>query len=612
MEAKRKVRIKPSEKDLGTLRLPAMDVQSGEWLGKEKSAVPTEKDTKGSQDLGDMLTQADLRGRSFVMSANSLFKIWSKGTGDQEATRMRIVETKQAPAIKGKEDKLYRFKFDKEGGLDDMIDTDTGKSVLPSGVVGSEEGGDFAAGGSVVPPTPTSTPASSVTTPPVPPAQQTIPQAAAPATPAAPPPMQSMAAAPETPAVPPQAAAPVQTSPVSPEESKRRSEGNSALKGYTGSMGEPEDRLSVKNKSKGGFVMGGNFGKGSSGDSPKEPVPVSQSEEKSKDNKPVHGKFGKASKMRVSKKSVGKGKRKNEFFYGGPVEGTEESGKYPNGDPDADKPWKENLGVAQSQVMGDKSKDFPADPKADDPAGFARGGEVNMRKMSNAQIQKEFGVKQDGGPETVFDVEVRDGKFVSAKPDESETKRFSRVVSENAPKNTALGDKAELEQASGSYNPKPNVGFASGAGFAEGGDVAEAAPIGASDVASSPEAAPGVSAPELKGDMKGPFASYAKVAGVDQALVTQGDTLFTQLDNAVSGENVEEAQAYLDQLRQYVKDVENARSDAVSKANDSSLAAAYKEMANDARDLLSAFENMVADIGSPEMKASRPVATSVS
>ena len=365
------------------------------------------------------------------------------------------------------------------------------------------------------------------------------------------------------------------------------------------------DKLRIQRKGTKGFMMGGNVTAGSSEDSPAESMLVSQPVGMPKGNKPgdtghppKHGVHGHAPKMKVSKKALGKGKRKNEFFFGGAVEGAAEGGVFDGC---------EASPADEQQVMGNKKDDFPSNPKADDPASFAKGGEINSRKMSNAQIQKEFGVKQDGGPETVYNVEVKDGKFVSAKPDESETKRFSRIVSENAPKNTALGDAEEKVQASASYNPKSNVGFASGAGFAEGGDVAEGEPAGSADAAAAPATAPGGSAPESKGDMKGPFESYAKVAGLDQGLVKQGDTLFAELDKAVSGENVEEANAYLDQLRQYVKDVENARSDAVSKANDTALAASYKEMANDARDLLSAFENMVADIGSPESKAAKPM-----
>ncbi len=311
-------------------------------------------------------------------------------------------------------------------------------------------------------------------------------------------------------------------------------------------------------------------------------------------------------KSQKSSKECGGAVSKKKLFFGGPVRGDEPSGAYPGGDKEADEFGKFDFNERRQQVMGNKKYNYPSDPKVEDKASFAEGGEVTNRKMSGSQIEAEFGVKKPGDVATVYNVEVKDGKLVNATPDDVESKRFSRIVSENTPKDTAIGDAQEREQASGSYNEKPNVAVASGAGFADGGEVtSETPPLPMADAGAEPVPAE-VAEPKVEENMKGPFESYAKVAGMNQQLVRQGDTLFTQIDKAVSSGNPEDAQASLDQLRQFVKDVDNARQDAVTKANDTALAASYKEMANDARDLLTAFENMVAEIKSPEAQAAMP------
>jgi len=80
------------------------------------------------------------------------------------------------------------------------------------------------------------------------------------------------------------------------------------------------------------------------------------------------------------------------------------------------------------------------------------------------------------------------------------------------------------------------------------------------------------------------------------------------LNEALSGAGAEDPQTYLDELKQFAKDVEAKRSEAVKSMNDTALAASYKDMAADARDLISAFENMIADTGSEEMRAGMPAA----
>ena len=358
-------------------------------------------------------------------------------------------------------------------------------------------------------------------------------------------------------------------------------------------------------------MKGGNITEGTSNDSPAESVLKKQPVELPKGETPgmeghamKGGKHGKRVKMRKMDRAgnLPKNMNKKPFFFGGPVEGNA-NGTFGSGDPDTEK---FDFYKRRGEVMGDKADNFPENPHPDDKASFAKGGAVGNRKMTGAQILKEFGVEQPGDVATVYSVEVKDGKLVKATPDAQESKRFSRIVSENAPKNTAIGDAEEQMQAAGQFNERPNVGVASGAGFQDGGEVVPPE-VPSPDVGTeTPPVEPTpVEAPKAEEAMKGPFESYAKVAGIDQQLVTRGDTLFTQIENALSSESPEESQAALDQLRQFVKDVENARTDAVSKANDSSLASAYKEMANDARDLLTAFENMAAESKSPEAMAAQ-------
>jgi len=247
--------------------------------------------------------------------------------------------------------------------------------------------------------------------------------------------------------------------------------------------------------------------------------------------------------------------------------------------------------------------------------GFEKGGLVSNKKMTGAQILKEYGVDKPGDDATVYDVVIEDGRLKSATPNKEESARFSRVVSTMGTDRTGIGTGNERNQAALQYEDKPNVGAASGAGFCKGGKVKmqeggevppeESTPAPVSAESSGAETPAPEAAPETSGDMTGPFESFSKVNGIDTNLIVQGNSLFTKLDNAVSGGNIDEANRFLDELRQFIADVDSAKSEAVGKANDTSLAAAYKEMANDARDLMSAFENMIGDVESLEATAGR-------
>lgn len=122
------------------------------------------------------------------------------------------------------------------------------------------------------------------------------------------------------------------------------------------------------------------------------------------------------------------------------------------------------------------------------------------------------------------------------------------------------------------------------------------------------EAAPaekeGAEAPEGE-DMTGLFDAYAKTEGVDAELVKTGNDLAKKLESAISGDTGE-ADFYLNELRKFARDVEAKKQAA---KNDGVLAGAYKEMALDANDLISAYENLIADRGtSPEAQADRTLA----
>ena len=599
------------------VKMPPMDMQSGEWLGQGDVAPGATKEASagGKEDMGDMLTQGDLRGRTIVMTPKMLYKIWTKALGQSDFLKDKIAMARTRGVLKGKDDKLLRFKFNDEADFDDIVDPDTNKSILPSEVKagGTEEG--YASGGSVNPKKASDVSQAKAqlavgmaTAPTMPaPLAASLPSISAPGgkdaflqrrgaqdakagmianrTPAVP-----SQATPKTPSALPQAPALPQAAPTM----------------------LPDKKFSVTRSGPfGGAMKGGNITEGTSNDSPAESVLKKQPVELPKGETPgmeghamKGGKHGKRVKMRKMDRAgnLPKNMNKKPFFFGGPVEGNA-NGTFGSGDPDTEK---FDFYKRRGEVMGDKADNFPENPHPDDKASFAEGGAVGNRKMTGAQILKEFGVEQPGDVATVYSVEVKDGKLVKATPDAQESKRFSRIVSENAPKNTAIGDAEEQMQAAGQFNERPNVGVASGAGFQDGGEVIPPE-VPSPDVGTeTPPVEPTpVEAPKAEEAMKGPFESYAKVAGIDQQLVTRGDTLFTQIENALSSESPEESQAALDQLRQFVKDVENARTDAVSKANDSSLASAYKEMANDARDLLTAFENMAAESKSPEAMAAQ-------
>lgn len=244
----------------------------------------------------------------------------------------------------------------------------------------------------------------------------------------------------------------------------------------------------------------------------------------------------------------------------------------------------------------------PANLETGLPGNLAEGN-ATQKKMTAAQIQKELGVTKPGDIATVYDVTIRDGKLVDAVMNDAETQRFSRIISQTSDKNPPVGAADERNKLSLQYSDKPNVGFASGAGFQAGGEVADATTETAEPGGGPPEPAEG------EATMKGPFESYAKVEGVDLDLVRQGNTLFSSLNEALSGAGAEDPQTYLDELKQFAKDVEAKRSESVKSMNDTTLAASYKDMAADARDLISAFENMIADTGSDEMRAGKSSAS---
>ena len=170
-----------------------------------------------------------------------------------------------------------------------------------------------------------------------------------------------------------------------------------------------------------------------------------------------------------------------------------------------------------------------------------------------------------------------------------------------------IGGEAPMEGAGG--RPGFKCGGEIKKGMAEGGapeemaEMATEAPVPEVPATAEASPAPGT-APE--GNMDGPFKTYAKIPGIDEELISRGDGLFTQLQTAVEGGDEMAIQEYMDQLKSFVADIESARQDAVSKANDTSLAAAYKEMSAEAKDLMTAFENIIGDQESPEMMAGKP------
>jgi len=301
-------------------------------------------------------------------------------------------------------------------------------------------------------------------------------------------------------------------------------------------------------------------------------------------------------------------KDETQKFHGGEVEGGYEGAKLPSRTDDP-KPDQELLHKPDERFAKDSgAPSKPGLAKGGQPSekkdGLATGGEAGLTKktMTAAQIQKELGVSKPGDIAAVYDVSIRDGKLVSATPNDAETQRFSRIISQTGDKNPPVGSADERNKLSLQYSDKPNVGFASGAGFQAGGEVADTTTEMAEPGGGPPEPAEG------EATMKGPFESYAKVEGVDLELVKQGNTLFSNLNEALSGAGAEDPQTYLDELKQFAKDVEAKRSEAVKSMNDTALAASYKDMAADARDLISAFENMIADTGSEEMRAGMPAA----
>jgi hypothetical protein len=312
-------------------------------------------------------------------------------------------------------------------------------------------------------------------------------------------------------------------------------------------------------------------------------LPISADEQRRREamNNALGRRFrvGRAPFMNPSRKSEGVEKK----FHGGPVEGDYEGGVLPAKSPEQKK---DPSAKPEQQAMGDKKEDFP-EKKPD--MSFAKGGPVSDRKMTGAQIEKEFGVKKPGDVATVYDCVIEEGKLKTATPDDAETKRFSKVVSQMDTETTAVGVGYKRNEAALQYNAKPEVGVASGAGFQAGGPV------------ETPAETPPDKGKE--GDMKGPFDSYSGTEGIDPQLVSRGDELFGKLESAVSSGEKMEAERYLDELKQFASDIDNARKDAM---NDSVLAARLKEMAADARDLVAAFENIVSETESPEMEASRP------
>jgi len=132
------------------------------------------------------------------------------------------------------------------------------------------------------------------------------------------------------------------------------------------------------------------------------------------------------------------------------------------------------------------------------------------------------------------------------------------------------------------------------ASCAEGGPVAEAPPA-------APEA-PTEEAPEGSA-AAGTFEKYSKTANMDPELIKRGNSLFTNLERAIGQKDELETQRFVDELNQFIKDLETVRTEAVSQANDSVLAAALKEMATDAQDLLSAYQTMSAETPTPEAEA---------
>jgi hypothetical protein len=142
-------------------------------------------------------------------------------------------------------------------------------------------------------------------------------------------------------------------------------------------------------------------------------------------------------------------------------------------------------------------------------------------------------------------------------------------------------------------------------GMAKGGLVKASCEVGGAVEAGAPDQAAGPEAAAPEKTTGAPFDSYAKTSGMDPELIKRGNSLFTNLERAISEKDDLEAERYGDEIKQFVKDLETARMDAVSKANDTTLAATLKEMINDARDLLSAYQNMAAEAPSPEAEAAK-------
>lgn len=214
------------------------------------------------------------------------------------------------------------------------------------------------------------------------------------------------------------------------------------------------------------------------------------------------------------------------------------------------------------------------------PGGMAKGGLVKVSCAAGGPVDKKW--IQSAVPPS------HEGMFAQWCKDHG----FSGVSQEAI--NAAVKEGGHAAQMA-NFAINVSKGKYQHPGKEVGGPVEAAAP----DQAAGPEAA----APEKT--TGAPFDSYAKTSGMDPELIKRGNSLFTNLERAISEKDDLEAERYGDEIKQFVKDLETARTDAVSKANDTTLAATLKEMINDARDLLSAYQNMAAEAPSPEAEAAK-------
>lgn len=246
----------------------------------------------------------------------------------------------------------------------------------------------------------------------------------------------------------------------------------------------------------------------------------------------------------------------------------------------------------------------------------------NEGKMQEATETEEAGMMCGGAVE-------KPGKAQGGPVETAAEKKFQvtrKKLESDAGKTTKLMDGKELnaKKPGGNYDPNKvyqvtlnpdtkEIVSVSEEGFSEGGPVeapdAEAPAVAEAPVpeAAAPPETPGNEAPvageEKEDDMTGPFAEFAK-QGVDAELVAEGDRLFSALDEALSKNDEAGVQKYMDELKTFAGQVEEKRSEAVKQQNDTKLAAAYKEMAASAKDLLDAFQGMLAEQGgSPEAMA---------